>query len=51
MPIILATWEAEIRKKAVLGQPRQKAHKTPSQQKKNGRGGTPVISAMVGSIK
>jgi hypothetical protein len=31
MPIILATCEAEIKRIIVLGQPRQKAHKSPSQ--------------------
>jgi hypothetical protein len=30
----LATWEAEIRRITVQGQPRQIVHKTPSQQKK-----------------
>jgi hypothetical protein len=36
MSIILATWEAEIGKTAVQGQPRQKVQETPSQQKKLG---------------
>jgi hypothetical protein len=30
LPAILATWEAEIRRIAVQGQPRKMAHKTPS---------------------
>jgi hypothetical protein len=30
-PVILATWETEIRKITVQGQPRQKVCKTPSQ--------------------
>jgi hypothetical protein len=29
MPVILATWEAEIRRTAVQGQPEQIVHKTP----------------------
>jgi hypothetical protein len=29
MPLILATWEADIRKIAVGGQPRQIFHETP----------------------
>jgi hypothetical protein len=33
MPVILATWEVEIRKIVVLGQPGQTAYKIPS---KNG---------------
>jgi hypothetical protein len=33
MPIILATWEAEIRRIAVLGQPRQIVLKTPISKK------------------
>jgi hypothetical protein len=38
MPVILATWEAKIRRIIVQGQPRQKVHKTSSQPIKAGRG-------------
>jgi hypothetical protein len=33
MPVILATWEAEIRRIAVPSQPRQIVHETLSQEK------------------
>jgi hypothetical protein len=36
MPIILATWEPEIRRIEIQGQPGQKVHKSPSPQKKVG---------------
>jgi hypothetical protein len=39
MPVILAIQETELGKIEVLGQPRQKVHNTPSQQKKTGHGG------------
>jgi hypothetical protein len=41
MPVILATWEAEIRSLAVQSQPRQIVHKTLSQKTlhKNRAGG------------
>jgi hypothetical protein len=41
---ILATWEAEILRIAVLGQSGQKSHGTPSQPIA-GHGGAPIISA------
>jgi hypothetical protein len=34
MPVILATWEAEIRRISVQGQPQQIVHKTPTPKKK-----------------
>jgi hypothetical protein len=34
MPVILATWEAEIRRIMVPGQPRQIVHETPISKKK-----------------
>jgi predicted ATPase len=43
VPIILAMWEAEIRRIVVPGHPGQKkkkVHKTPSQRIKSGCGGT-----------
>jgi hypothetical protein len=30
MPVILATWEAEVRRIVISGQPRQIVHKNPS---------------------
>jgi hypothetical protein len=46
-PVILATWEAEIRRIMVRGQPRQKVGKTPSQPIKSWeQGHMPVIPAM-----
>jgi hypothetical protein len=36
MPVILATWEAEIGRITVPGQPKQNVYKTLSQQKKLG---------------
>jgi hypothetical protein len=38
MPIILATWEAEIRKIMVKGQPKEEVHQIPSQWKEAGSG-------------
>jgi hypothetical protein len=35
MPVILATWEAEIGRIVVLGQPRQKVGKAPTQPIRN----------------
>jgi hypothetical protein len=46
VPVIPATWEAEIRRTVVLGQSEQKVQKIPSQQKKLSM----VIPAMLGSI-
>jgi hypothetical protein len=51
MPVVLATWEAEMRKIMVPGQPGLKNFdKTPSPQKKVGCG-IPIIPVMSGSIK
>jgi hypothetical protein len=38
MPVILATWEAEIRRVMVQDQPEQKVHETPSQSTAGYRG-------------
>jgi hypothetical protein len=35
MPVILATWEAEIKRMAVWGQPMQKVHETPPHLQNN----------------
>jgi hypothetical protein len=46
MPVILATWEAEIRKIVIPSQHRQKkVHKSPLQQKKAGPGGATCHSS------
>jgi hypothetical protein len=43
MPIILATWKAEIGRIAVWDQKGQKFSKTPFQQKKAGSGGVHLL--------
>jgi hypothetical protein len=48
MPVILATWEAEIERTEVQDHPRQKFHETTSQTTVD-CGGT--LPAMVGSVK
>jgi hypothetical protein len=44
MPIILATWEAEIRGSQFKTSPGKKVCKTPSQWKKYEHGGTCLLS-------
>jgi hypothetical protein len=51
VPVIPAIQKAEIRRILVLGQPRQKVHKTTSHQKKSGHGGVSIIPSSTGSIK
>jgi hypothetical protein len=51
MPEIPATWEAQIRRITVQGQPRQKVSKTLSQQKNQAWWYTSVFLAMLGGIR
>jgi hypothetical protein len=53
MPLILATWDAEIRRPWVQGQPGSKNLWDPLHLngKKLGVGGVPVIPVRVGSVK
>jgi hypothetical protein len=55
MLVILATWEAEIQRIAIQGQPRQKVWETPSQPKNARHGGIRLSSQQlrnwVGSIE
>jgi hypothetical protein len=50
MPIIPTTWEAEIERTEVLGQPKQKGGEIPSQQENLGMVPVPVIIAASGRI-
>jgi hypothetical protein len=54
MPVILANWEAEIRRIGIQGQPRQKVCEIPisTEKKKNWvKYRIPVIPATSGSLK
>jgi hypothetical protein len=47
MPVILATWEVEIRRLMVQALPGQKAHETPSKQKKTEYSSTKTVIAVI----
>jgi hypothetical protein len=51
VPVIQTTWEAEIRRIVVPGQPRQKSLRPCLNVKKAGHGDTHPIPVTVGSIK